>query len=66
MIKPFLTLCAVFVLVAGCSKPAGGGGKVPAGAKSSGGKHAVIETDKGPIEIEFLDPGIEAFAFTFG
>jgi len=28
--------------------------KVPAGAKSSGGKHAVIETDKGPIEIEFF------------
>src|SRR5262245_46443899 len=28
--------------------------KVPAGAKSSGGMHAVIETDKGPIEIEFF------------
>jgi len=28
--------------------------KVPAGAKSSGGRHAVIETDKGAIEIEFL------------
>ena len=28
--------------------------KVPAGAKSSGGLHAVIETDKGPIEIEFF------------
>ena len=27
----------------------------PAGAKSSGGKHAVIETDKGPIEIEFFE-----------
>jgi cyclophilin family peptidyl-prolyl cis-trans isomerase len=27
---------------------------VPAGAKSSGGKHAVIETDKGAIEIEFF------------
>jgi cyclophilin family peptidyl-prolyl cis-trans isomerase len=31
-----------------------GGSKVPAGAKSSGGRHAVIETDKGPIEIEFF------------
>jgi cyclophilin family peptidyl-prolyl cis-trans isomerase len=31
-----------------------GNPKVPAGAKSSGGKHAVIETDKGPIEIEFF------------
>jgi cyclophilin family peptidyl-prolyl cis-trans isomerase len=28
--------------------------KVPAGAKSSGGMHGVIETEKGPIEIEFL------------
>jgi cyclophilin family peptidyl-prolyl cis-trans isomerase len=27
---------------------------VPAGAKSSGGRHAVIETDKGPIELEFF------------
>src|SRR5688572_3481923 len=28
--------------------------KVPAGAKSSGGRHAHLETDKGVIEIEFL------------
>lgn len=28
--------------------------KVPAGAKSSGGLHAVIETDKGGIELELL------------
>jgi cyclophilin family peptidyl-prolyl cis-trans isomerase len=27
---------------------------VPAGAKSSGGMHATIVTDKGPIDIEFL------------
>ena len=27
---------------------------MPAGATSSGGMHAVIETDKGPIEIEFF------------
>ena len=32
-----------------------GNAKVPAGAKSSGGKHAVIETDKGPITIEFFE-----------
>jgi cyclophilin family peptidyl-prolyl cis-trans isomerase len=37
------------------TQPAGGGNpKVPAGAKSSGGMHGVIDTDKGPIEIEFL------------
>ena len=28
---------------------------MPAGAKSSGGKHATIETDKGVIEIELLE-----------
>jgi cyclophilin family peptidyl-prolyl cis-trans isomerase len=39
--------------VAGCSG-APGNPKVPAGAKSSGGMHAVIETDKGPIQVEFL------------
>jgi len=31
-----------------------GNPKVPAGAKSSGGMHAVIETDKGPITLEFF------------
>ena len=33
---------------------ASGNPKVPAGAKSSGGKLAVIETDKGAIEIELF------------
>jgi len=41
------------LLAAGCSSS--GNSKVPAGAKSSGGKHATIVTDKGPIEIEFLE-----------
>jgi cyclophilin family peptidyl-prolyl cis-trans isomerase len=42
--------------MAGCSTPPAGPGnsKVPADAKSSGGMHAVLETDKGPIEIELL------------
>ena len=40
--------------MAGCGTPESGNPKVPAGATSSGGKHAVIETDKGPIEIEFF------------
>jgi cyclophilin family peptidyl-prolyl cis-trans isomerase len=39
--------------LAACS-PASGNAKVPAGAKSSGGQHAVIETDKGAIELELL------------
>jgi cyclophilin family peptidyl-prolyl cis-trans isomerase len=39
--------------MAGCgSSP--GHPKVPAGATSSGGLHGTIETDKGPIAIEFL------------
>jgi cyclophilin family peptidyl-prolyl cis-trans isomerase len=40
--------------MAGCDGSTPGNPKVPAGATSSGGMHGVIETDKGPIEIEFL------------
>ena len=40
------------VATSACSSESGNP-KVPAGAKSSGGRHALIETDKGPIEIEF-------------
>jgi cyclophilin family peptidyl-prolyl cis-trans isomerase len=50
-------LCAALALIAGCS-PSAGNPKVPAGATSSGGRHAVIDTEKGPIEIEFF--GAEA------
>jgi cyclophilin family peptidyl-prolyl cis-trans isomerase len=39
--------------VLGCNASPGNP-KVPAGARSSGGMHGVIETDKGPIEIEFF------------
>jgi cyclophilin family peptidyl-prolyl cis-trans isomerase len=44
--------CLVLWL-AGCSSPEVNP-KVPPGATSSGGMHAVIETDKGPIELEFF------------
>jgi cyclophilin family peptidyl-prolyl cis-trans isomerase len=44
----------VAVVLSGCGGGASGNPKVPAGAKSSGGRHAVIETDKGPITIEFF------------
>lgn len=44
---------AVLLSISGCQSSSSG--PVPAGAKSSGGKHAVIETDKGAIEIEFLE-----------
>jgi cyclophilin family peptidyl-prolyl cis-trans isomerase len=43
----------LMVFVAACA-PAPERPTVPPGAKSSGGKHAVIETDKGPIELEFF------------
>jgi len=48
-----VTLIAVLGWTADCgsSSEAPGG----AGAKSSGGKHAVIETDKGAIELEFFE-----------
>ena len=48
-----LILCGVVTCAAACSRSAGNPA-VPAGAESSGGMHAVIDTDKGPIEIEFF------------
>jgi cyclophilin family peptidyl-prolyl cis-trans isomerase len=45
--------CLAVLWTAGCSSEPGNP-KVPAGATSSGGKHGVIETDKGAIEIELL------------
>jgi cyclophilin family peptidyl-prolyl cis-trans isomerase len=53
-LRRLLLPCAVALAIASCSS-APGNPKVPAGAKSSGGKHAVIETDKGPIELEFFE-----------
>jgi cyclophilin family peptidyl-prolyl cis-trans isomerase len=59
-VLPFL---ALLILAPGCRRSDGdaagapvatGNPKVPKGAKSSGGKHAVIETDKGAIEIELF------------
>ena len=47
-------------MIASCSPSppasgsASGNSKVPAGAKSSGGLHAIIEMDKGSIELEFF------------
>jgi cyclophilin family peptidyl-prolyl cis-trans isomerase len=45
-------LCVAGLWMAACGTS--GGRAVPEGAKSSGGRHAVIDTDKGPIEIEFF------------
>jgi cyclophilin family peptidyl-prolyl cis-trans isomerase len=49
-----LLMLATLLVGAGCGRAPGGNPKVPAGAKSSGGLHAVIETAQGAIEIEFL------------
>jgi cyclophilin family peptidyl-prolyl cis-trans isomerase len=56
--------CLMLIVVAGCSSSAppsessapapGATAKPPSDAKSSGGLHATIDTDKGPIELEFL------------
>ena len=47
-----LLVIVLSALIAGCN--ASGNPKVPPGSKSSGGMHATIETDKGPIQIEFF------------
>ena len=54
IIRLAVVAAVLSVVSAGCS-PSSGNPKVPAGAKSSGGKHATIETDKGSIEIELLE-----------
>jgi len=45
---------SVLLLSAGCNASTGGNPKVPAGAKSSGGNHATIQTGKGNVELELL------------
>lgn len=46
--------CVALFGLAGCSSSPGNP-QVPAGATSSGGTQAVIETDQGAIEIEFFE-----------
>ena len=55
LIRAALLFGAILGLVAGCGSSSGNP-KVPAGAKSSGGLHATIDTGRGAIDIEFL-PG---------
>ena len=42
-------------LTAACTPAPEGNPKVPKGAKSSGGQHAVIETNQGAIELKFFE-----------
>ncbi len=59
-VRLFLVPCVALVWMVGCSSPpsstetASAPAAATATAKSSGGMHAVIETDKGAIEIEFF------------
>ena len=50
-----ITLTIGLLCVGACTLAPDANPKVPAGAKSSGGKHAVIETDKGAIELSFFE-----------
>jgi cyclophilin family peptidyl-prolyl cis-trans isomerase len=47
-------LCFLILGLTGCGPKPETNPKVPAGAKSSGGLHGVIETEKGAIEVEFF------------
>ena len=49
-----IVLISAALVVSACGGEPGNS-KVPAGARSSGGKHATIETDKGSIGIEFFE-----------
>ena len=54
MISRAFVVALAVAFAAACGSQGPGNPKVPAGAESSGGRHAVIETDKGSIELEFL------------
>jgi len=47
-------ICLLLTLTS-CTSTQPGNRKIPAGAKSSGGTHAVMETDRGTIELEFFE-----------
>ena len=49
-------ILGLMVTFSACQKTPKPNPKVPAGAKSSGGNHAIIETDKGTIEIQLFEP----------
>ncbi len=48
-------ILGLMVAFSACQKTSKPNPKVPAGAKSSGGNHALIETEKGTIEIELFE-----------
>ena len=50
-----MLLTCLILALAGCAPAKPGNAKIASGAKSSGGSHAVMETDKGTIELEFFE-----------
>jgi hypothetical protein len=63
-ISPFPQICSrvrsvilicLILTVTSCTPTKPGNQKISAGAKSSGGTHAVMETDKGTIELELFE-----------
>ena len=53
--RRFWLLPILLFVVVGCGPSQAGDAKAPVAMKSSGGLHAVVETDKGTIEIELLE-----------
>jgi cyclophilin family peptidyl-prolyl cis-trans isomerase len=53
-VRRYVLASCLIAAIAGCGPKPETNPKVPEGAKSSGGLHGVIETDKGAIEIEFF------------
>lgn len=53
-VRLFIVPVVALFFAAACGPAGPANPKVPAGAKSSGGSRAIIETDKGPIEIELF------------
>jgi cyclophilin family peptidyl-prolyl cis-trans isomerase len=50
-----LIVMGSFVFLSSCRKDSSGNPKVPRGARSSGGLHALIETSQGIVEIELFE-----------
>jgi cyclophilin family peptidyl-prolyl cis-trans isomerase len=53
-VSSVILICLILTF-SGCGLTQPKNTKIPSGAKSSGGTHAVIETDKGTIELEFFE-----------
>ena len=53
--RQFWLLPILLFVVVGCGPSQAGDAKAPVAMKSTGGLHAVVETDKGTIEIELLE-----------